>query len=450
MGGGDGGGSSHPSGRSVVPANRGERRTATGYDAHGRGAQEILRRIAAVTLLLAWIADAGTMARAQQEPDALLERRYLTGEWRGVRPTLQADGVAPYLTYTGLLWGNVDGGREQGVRVNGFLNFGTDIDFAKLGTWSGFGAHIDFHWWQGPEPTVKLIGGLLAMGLSGWEAADTFRVYNIYLRQSFADDRWVVKIGQIAADTDFMISRYGGVFLNAAFGDLPSQNLNLDAPVYPLAAPGAYGAARPLPWLTGRFGAYTGDAGDDVAGNHGFGWGLGNNAGYTFFWELAASGAAAGASTYTLGAIYDTGGSAQFGTGAERSAHYELYAMIDQALLMHGDDPLLGAFARMSGSPQDARNVVSVYADAGLAVFGPFWSRPDDVTGVAVSILRFTNDFQSSTTGVVGSGEIALEVTYQAAIAPWLIVQPDFQCFFDPPISGRDAQALGVQAVAVF
>ena len=172
------------------------------------------------------------------------------------------------------------------------------------------------------------------MALSDWEAADTFRVYNLYVRQALDDDRVVIKLGQIAADTDFMVSRYGGIFLNAAFGDLPSQNLNIDAPVYPLAAPGVFASGRPWPWLTGRFGAYTGDAGDDVAGNHGFGWKLGNNAGYTFFSELAAS--AAGCclpATYTLGGIYDTGGSDQFGTGAERDAHYELYLMVDQALL---------------------------------------------------------------------------------------------------------------------
>ena len=96
------------------------------------------------------------------------------------------------------------------------------------------------HWWQGGRPTGELIGGVRAMALSGWEAAATLRVYNLYLRQSLADDRFVVKLGQLATDTDFMVSRYGGIFLNAGFGDLPSQNVNLDAPVYPLAAPGVF------------------------------------------------------------------------------------------------------------------------------------------------------------------------------------------------------------------
>jgi porin len=384
-----------------------------------------------------------------------LERQYLTGDWNGVRPLLSDGGFQPYLTYTGTMWSNLNGGRETGVRFNGYLDFGADVDLAKLGAWDGLGLHADFHWYQGDEPTEDLIGGVLAQALGDWEAAATFRVFNLYVRQAFADDRFVVKLGQIAADTDFMVSRYGGIFLNAAFGDLPSQNLNLDAPVYPLAAPGVFAALRPWSAVTARVGAYTGDAGDDVAGNHGFEWGLGNNAGYTIFAELAAAAPDAWVpATYTLGGIYDTGGSAQFGTGAERDAHYELYLMVDQALLASATgDPILGTFARISGSPQDARNVVGIYADAGLAWFGPLASRPKDVLGIAVSVLRFTNDFQQQQSAAgtpVGGGETVLEVTYQVQIAPWLVLQPDAQFFFNPASSRRDAQALGGELVAIF
>lgn len=266
-------------------------------------------------------------------------------------------------------------------------------------------------------------------------------------------DRVVIKLGQMAADTDFMVSRYGGIFLNAAFGDLPSQNLNIDAPVYPLAAPGVFILARPWPWLTGRFGAYTGDPGDDIAGNHGFEWKLGNNAGYTFFSELAASPPAPlYPAAYTLGGIYNTGGSDQLGT--ESNDHYALYLMADQALVLnaHGD-PVLGLFARISATPQSARNVVGVYADAGLAWFSPLVSRPRDVLGVAVSVLRFTEDFQQQSRdagAAVGGGETVIEITYQLAIAPWLVVQPDAQFFFNPATSRRDAQTLGVEMVVIF
>src|SRR5262249_17268963 len=279
------------------------------------------RAVVNVAIALAVIIGVTAPSPLAAQELSVLERHNLTGDWNGVRPALSAHGFQPYLTYTGTLWSNLAGGRETGTQVNGYLAFGADVDLAKLGAWDGLGFHTDFHWWQGRDPTKFLIGGVLAMALSAWEAASTFRVYNIYVRQAFDDNRWVIKLGQIAADTDFMVSRYGGVFLNAAFGDLASQNLNIDAPVYPLAAPGIYGSAHPCDWFTGRCGAYTGDAGDDLAGNNGFGWKLGNNAGYTFFSEAAATAAVGGLpGTYTLGGIFDTGGSAQFGTGEEREA----------------------------------------------------------------------------------------------------------------------------------
>jgi hypothetical protein len=160
-----------------------------------------------------------------------------------------------------------------------------------------------------------------------------------------------------------------------------------------------------------------------VASNHGFGWAFGNNAGYTFFSELAAATPPGSLpATYTLGGIFDTGGSAQFGTGEERRPHYELYLMVHQALVTneHGD-PVVGAFASLSGSPQDARNVVSVFADAGLVVFGLVPARPRDVLGAAFSILRFTSDFQQHEAFAgtpVGHGQTTFELTYQVAVAP--------------------------------
>jgi carbohydrate-selective porin OprB len=213
-----------------------------------------------------------------------------------------------------------------------------------------------------------------------------------------------------------------------------------------------YASGRPWSWLVGRFGVYTGDAGQDVAGNHGFGWELGNRAGYTFFSELGfplPDDVPAG--TYSLGGIYNTNGTAQFGDSGARTEHYELYGMFDQAVWRRDDGtPRLGLFAHLSGTPQKQNTVVGIYADGGAVLFGPVPSRPQDALGLAVSVLRFTSDFRNDTNGTLGGGETVLEVTYQINVAPWLVIQPDFQCFFNPSISRRDAQALGIQGVALF
>ncbi len=413
-----------------------------------------LQRWCIASALLAALAVTAARA-ADNAPDTPLSQQNMTGGWRGIRPALSANGFEPYLTYTGIFWGNMNGGARTGVEVDGYLDAGLDVDLSKLGMWEGLGFHTDVHWFVGDPPTEDLIGGTESMGLSGWEASNAFRFYNIYLRQAFADEQYVVKLGQLAADTDFMVSRYGGMFLNAAFGDLPSQNLNSDAPVYSLAAPGVFAKGKPLPWLTGRFGAYTGDPGLDTAGNHGFEWKLGNNAGYIFFSEAAVTPPADWLpATYTLGGIYDTGGHDPHVDGFSRGSTGEVYLMVDQAIIASRDgDPVLAGFARLSGSMPTSRSAVGIYADAGVAWFAPLPSRDKDMLGIAVSFLRYTSHYERQTSAAgtpVGDGETVLELTYQIQVAPWLIIQPDAQFFFNPSVSRRDAQALGGNIVVVF
>ena len=121
------------------------------------GLRRVVVALAAATAIAAWA--------AQADAQSLMERKLLTGDWNGVRPTLEDYGLKPYVTYTAMLWANLAGGTKRGVEPDGYLDFGLDADLAKLGAWDGLGAHIDFHWWQGDEPTNTLIGGLLAMAL---------------------------------------------------------------------------------------------------------------------------------------------------------------------------------------------------------------------------------------------------------------------------------------------
>ena len=131
-----------------------------------------------------------------------------------------------------------------------------------------------------------------------------------------------------------------------------------------------------------------------------------------------------------------------------------LYLMADQALITNDQgEPVLGAFASLGGSPQDDHNVIGLNASAGLALFGPLPSRQQDVLGAAVSVARFTQDFrehESVAGSPVGNGQTVLEVTYQLAVAPWLVVQPDAQFFFSPAFSRSDAYALGVEMAVIF
>jgi porin len=136
-----------------------------------------------------------------------------------------------------------------------------------------------------------------------------------------------------------------------------------------------------------------------------------------------------------------------------------------------GDDPKkgIGAFARISESPSD-RNLIHLYADAGVSFMGILAQRPDDSFGLAAAFSRLSPSvraFDQDTTFFSGeiaaarNYELALELTYHAQIVPGWTVQPDFQYIFHPgggsadpmnPALGRipDALVFGLRTMISF
>lgn len=407
-----------------------------------------LATLVAVVLAL-W---APAFADEANERPSLLERENLSGDWDGWRPRLEKDGIRPYLVYTGSMWSNVSGGIRTGTEFDGYLDTGFGLDLGKLGAWQGLGLQASLHWFQGRQPTMVLVGANVAQAVNPWEASNAIRVFDLYLSQKFGTDG-ELRVGQLAVDSDFMLSRYAANMLNAAFGDLPSQNVNLDTPVYPVAGPGIYASSGLAgDWLAGRLGVYTATAAPDTAGNHGFDWRLGNDAGYAFLAELTAS-----AEPYGLPGDYTAGG--YFASVREPKwdgdglvyAQWSGWLIVDQALRVDAQgDPVVGVFVRFSWSPDDGRDVVTLYGDAGLNVFGPIAGRPDDVLGFAGSVGRYSNAFRRGQQPPSG-GAAVLELTYQIAATPWLAVQPDLQYVIDPIAAGaEDATVIGLEMVVTF
>lgn len=370
------------------------------------------------------------------------------GEWRR---SLVDRGFTPYLVYTGSMWSNVSGGIRTGTEFDGYLDTGVGVDLETLGAWRGLGLQASLHWFQGRQPSAVLVGVDVAQAVNPWEASNAIRVFDLYLSQRLGDDG-VVRVGQLAVDSDFMQSRYAANMLNSAFGDLPPQNVNLDVPVYPVAGPGIYAAGKLAELLTGRIGAYTAETAPDVSGNHGFEWRLGNNAGYALFAELTASASPGG-----LPGAYTVGG---YGASVRQQklvddglvyAKWSGWLIADQALQVDDQgNPVVGVFARFSWSPEDGADVVTIYGDAGLNVFGPIRSRPDDVLGFAGSVGRYSDAYRESAQAPSGGGAV-LELTYQIAATPWLVVQPDLQYVIDPIFAGaRDATVIGLEMVVTF
>ena len=178
-------------------------------------------------------------ARAEM-PEDWLERPRLSGAWGDVRSRLAERGIELHASYTTGFWSNLDGGIETGTRYEGFADWGADVDLDRAAGWRGGSFHINWISYHGGRPSEDLIGQFSAQNVSGWEAEDSVRFYDIYLQQDLFDGKLLLKAGQMAVDDHFFVSRYAAPFLNAAFGDFTSNATALSAPVYPLTAPGLY------------------------------------------------------------------------------------------------------------------------------------------------------------------------------------------------------------------
>jgi porin len=397
----------------------------------------------------------------------------LTGAW-SARAKLADRGVAPFAVLSTEVWGNVAGGLEQHAWWNSLLEFGFELDTTKLGWWPGGSFMVQANWVENAPSHGcfdDYTGGFNPVG--GIMAGDQIRMYNLFYRQSWRDDLVVLKAGQIAVDDDFMGSEYAGLFLNSAFGAMPSQVGTPLAtscgnppafPIYSVAAPGVFLAVRPWEPFTTQVGLYYGRPGFDEPDNNGFQWASQTPAELGLFWESAYAYQLAGrAATARFGLSYHTGplddfNGATAGDPPATAQNVPNFCLIhDLALVADREGRTkLGLFARGGITPQSDRSMVAAYVDGGLNWFGPLPGRRDDFAGAAVSYTQFGDDYRGSTgPDGVASGETTLELTYQAQVTRWMAPQADLQFLFNPavnPSSGtrETAVILGLRAVARF
>lgn len=99
----------------------------------------------------------------------------------------------------------------------------------------------------------------------------------------------------------------------------------------------------------------------------------------------------------------------------------------------------VGIFARIMGAPGD-RNLADFSINTGITLKAPIFGRDNDTFGVGYGLAKISSRAiqldkdQAAGIGAypVRGSESFIEVTYQAQLAPWLAVQPDFQYVFTP------------------
>jgi porin len=409
----------------------------------------------------------GLPANANADDD-IWHRDTLTGDWGGARTALHDHGIDIAPTYIGEALGNVSGGLRRGGVYEGRADLSLDADLDKLMGWTGGLFHATGYQIQ---RTRGGIGGSFTGSLSppsNIEARPATRLFTLWLQQSFLADKLSLRVGQLAADDEFLVSPTAGNLINGTFGwaDIMSANLPSGGPAYPLAAPGARLQVNPTPDVSILAAVFSGDpAGqgctDDpqACNNHGTTFSF---SGGTFWiaeaqYRINQGDHAAGLpGVYKLGAWYHNGRFADIAGGPETHAGDRgLYAVADQTLWRNADKSRsLNGFLRVGAAPSN-RNLVSFYVDGGLGYTGLIPGRGQDTLTLGVAYAKISDDAADH------DQQTLIELNYRARVTPWLTVQPDIQYIVHPgglvpnpndPSGGttKDALVLGIRTTIAF
>jgi porin len=403
-------------------------------------------------------------AAAQEK--GFFERETLTGDWAGVRKQWEEAGIKFGVNDIAETLSNPTGGIKQLTIYQGLLDVSLTLDLEKLAKWPGATFYTDGYWISGEGLSRNAVGNLLAV--SSIEALASTRLHDLWLQQEFLDHQASIRVGQIALDDEFYISQYSASFVNSTFGcpDIWSTDLPSGGACYPFAVPGARLRVAPTTGLTFSTAVFNGNPappgpGDpQVRNSSGTNFLIGEG-GFMPIAELAYGFeeepiSSTRLSDVKLGAWYNTANfsdlrrdnlgrsladPASNGIPAAHSSNFGGYLVVDKMLWRRPDTATQGlaAFFRVGYAPPD-RNRISLEIDAGFTFKGLFPNRELDVLGIGASYARIGSARRLDQDEILFSGierpvrdyESVLEITYEARIAPWWLLQPDLQLVFHP------------------
>jgi porin len=294
----------------------------------------------------------------------------------------------------------------------------------------------------------------------------------------------------LAADSEFAISDYAGVFINATFGwpAFTYMNTPNGGPAFPIGAPGARVAWNLTDWFTFQSAAFEGNIFAQNVNRHGFRWQLSAQNGYTFLSEAQFRWNHRDGDTRLPGQLkpgvwFQTGRNADALASSTGSGNSGFYLVLDQMLYREpcettdaglakdgkstvrdktfktsiakdNNDQGLGCFGRISFAPAD-RNFISFYFDTGLTYKGLIPSRDDDTLGVGFGYAQLSHGAQNTLSAgdsTPAGAEMVLELTYQTQLTHWLVVQPDLQYVIHPGGTSDPGNAfvIGARATVTF
>ena len=328
------------------------------------------------------------------------------------------------------------GGVRRGTAVGGLSEVVLDADFAKISGWAGLSFHANAFWTYGSGLTRSYTQNLLPA--ANIEALPSLRLSELWLEQKSDTGKFSVRIGQMAAENEFLFSQYGRMFTNgwlaSSVGNLPGGG-----PIYPLSTPGIrvkYDDGETWAVLAGLFNgnpAGQGTMDRQRLNRHGLNFRVGDPPLAIVEVQHRHGSSVNAPGTVKLGAWHHFGRFQELHTGRTRTGNFAVYGVVEQQLRQFDQGAVLAGFGRVSASP-GRLNLVDLFVDAGISLAGFLPGRSDDVLGLAISRGRVSS---AARLGAELNGdplfrarEVAVELTYSAQLAPVWTLQPHVKHIF--------------------
>jgi porin len=142
------------------------------------------------------------------------------------------------VNYTGEVLGNLTSGIKRRAIYDNLLELAIDGDLKTIAGLRGASFHINSYQVNGVGLSGCCVFNVLTA--SSIEARPSTWLFEAWFEQKLFSDMASLRIGQLAANTEFAISEYSQAYLNATFGwpNIFAANMPSTAPNYPLATPG--------------------------------------------------------------------------------------------------------------------------------------------------------------------------------------------------------------------
>ncbi len=396
--------------------------------------------------------DAAEPDRDAAEPDGVekgwLRGDFATGDWGGLRTTLEEQGITfeggLVIDFLALTSGGDSGGGNWDYA--GYTYLGTNFDLDTLAGLPGLSFYVEAGWSFG-EDLGRKTGTVFSPAQAFTGRA--VRLSRMYLQQNVADDELTLKIGRLATEDDFLSSPVYGEYVSAAINSVPGSILESTPgfSTFPSTQWGATATYKPLDNVRAAIGLYSSDDEINKDKEHGVDLSLNPDNGIMaigevgYMWKLAGGEERSGLpGDVKVGGWYDTGPRANLRDEAHnRGNNGGFYIGLEQMAFREGeaDSPEgLTPWAVVAYAPKQSINIVPFFLGAGMVYQGLFPTRDDDRAALGFYYANLSRDVEDT------SSEKILEIAYTAQLTPWFYVRPDAQFIFQPGGSGETSNAV--------